>query len=141
MRRRGDRNLPRSQGATKAPASCFVIPDGERSEPIRDPSRPVSETIFFASLNPGAGVLGSRRSRLRRSAGMTIKTHLGSNAEQPGTWATVLTGDMGNTFPVLFRSVAAVVGPVDPVGNASSRCPQVHRLGAWVCADDRRGAR
>src|SRR5215510_9567261 len=39
---------------------------------------------------------------------------------------------MGNTFPVLFRSVAVV--PVDPVGNAQ-RCPQVHRRhDVWVCA-------
>jgi hypothetical protein len=58
--------------------------------------------------------------------------------EQPGTWVTVLTGDMGNTFPVLFRSVA--VAPVDPVGNAQ-RCPQVHRPEAWVYAGDHRHAR
>src|SRR5262249_30128687 len=47
--------------------------------------------------------------------------------EQPGTWVTVLTGDMGYTFLVLFSHVAAaaVVGPVGPVGNAFSRWPQV----------------
>src|SRR5262245_16673801 len=60
-------------------------------------------------------------------------------AEQPGTWVTVLTGDMGNTFPVLFRSVAVV--PVDPVGNAQ-RCPQVHRRhDVWVCAGGPRNGR
>ncbi len=64
--------------------------------------------------------------------------------EQPATWVTLLTGDMGNTFLVLFRAVAAVVGPVDPVGNAQ-RCPAVHRLEAWVCegparARDARGS-
>ena len=32
--------------------------------------------------------------------------------EQPGTWVTVLTGDMGNTFLVLFSPAVAVVGPV-----------------------------
>src|SRR5215211_8703754 len=37
--------------------------------------------------------------------------------EQPGTWVTLLTGDMGNTFPVLFRSAAAA--PVDPVARTS----------------------
>src|SRR5215510_7727767 len=59
--------------------------------------------------------------------------------EQPGTWVTVLTGDMGNTFPVLFRSVAVV--PVDPVGNAQ-RCPQVHRRhDVWVCAGGPRNGR
>src|ERR687898_457040 len=57
-----------------------------------------------------------------------------NSAERPGTWVTVLTDDMGNTFLVSFRSVAAVVvAPVDPVGNAQ-RCPQVHGRGAWVCA-------
>src|SRR5262245_23408083 len=59
--------------------------------------------------------------------------------EQPETWVTVLTGDMGNTFPVLFRSVAVV--PVDPVGNAQ-RCPQVHRRHVvWVCAGGPRNGR
>ena len=47
--------------------------------------------------------------------------------EQPGTWVTDLTGDMGNTFPVLFRSgLVAVVAPVDPLGDTLRR-PQVHR--------------
>src|ERR1041384_2521463 len=38
---------------------------------------------------------------------------------------------MGNTFPVLFRSVVAVVGAVDPVGGAQARStsPQLVRLG------------
>ncbi|MFL5259641.1 MAG: endonuclease domain-containing protein [Hyphomicrobiales bacterium] len=53
--------------------------------------------------------------------------------EQPGTWVTVLTGNMGNTFPVLFT---LVVVPVDPVGNAQ-RCPQVHRRVGEACAGDR----
>src|SRR5215204_379420 len=56
-------------------------------------------------------------------------------SEQPGTWVTVLTGDMGNTFPGLFTPIAAVVvAPVDPVGSAQ-RCPHVHRRYVWVCAD------
>ena len=57
--------------------------------------------------------------------------------EQPTTWVTFQTGDMGNTFLVLFSSVAAAVAAVDPVGNAQ-RCPQVHRAGLLVCAGDRR---
>src|SRR5262249_53568832 len=69
-----------------------------------------------------------------------ISARLPPHPEQPATWVTVLTGDMGNTFPVLFRS-AVVVGPVDPVGNASSRCPQVHRPFALVCAGGRHHAR
>ncbi|HEV7984414.1 MAG TPA: hypothetical protein VGP86_16100, partial [Xanthobacteraceae bacterium] len=46
---------------------------------------------------------------------------------QPGTWVTLLTDDVGNTFLVSFRSALVVVValPVDPVGNAFLRCPQV----------------
>src|ERR1700732_3282691 len=51
---------------------------------------------------------------------------------QPGTWVTVLTGDIGNTFLVLFSPSTVAVRAVDPVGNAQ-RCPQVHSR-AWVCA-------
>ena len=49
---------------------------------------------------------------------------------------TVLTNDIGNTFPVSFRFVVAEA--VDPVGNTSSCCPQVHGLSAWVYIADRR---
>jgi hypothetical protein len=62
------------------------------------------------------------------------------HSEQPATWVTLLTGDMGNTFLVLFSSVVAAVGTVDPVGNAQ-RCPHVHRRAALVCAGDRRHGR
>src|SRR5215831_14969123 len=74
------------------------------------------------------------------ACGLVARPSGALGAEQPATWVTVLTGDMGNTFPVLFRS-AVVVGPVDPVGNASSRCPQVHRPFALVCAGGRHHAR
>src|SRR3954447_16697868 len=55
--------------------------------------------------------------------------------EQPGTWVTVLTGDMGNTFPVLFRSavVAAAVG----LWATRLRCPQIHSGDVSACAGDR----
>ncbi len=59
--------------------------------------------------------------------------------EQPGTWVTVLTGDMGNTFLVLFSPAAAVVGPVGLWGTRQGS-PQVHGPGALACADDRRHA-
>jgi len=47
-------------------------------------------------------------------------------AVQPGTWVTLLTDDMGNTFLVLFSSVSVA----EPVGLWATplRCPHVHRL-------------
>jgi hypothetical protein len=51
--------------------------------------------------------------------------------EQPVTWVTVLTGDMGNTFPVLFMSSVAVVGPVG-LWLTRQGYPQVHRPGVWT---------
>src|SRR5262249_57089881 len=56
----------------------------------------------------------------------SCRSHMAAAIEQPGTWVTLLTGNMGNTFLVLFSLVAVVVAPVDPVGNAQ-RCPHVHR--------------
>ena len=55
-------------------------------------------------------------------------------SEQPGTWVTVLTGDMGNTFPVLFRSAV-----VDAVGLWATRlrCPQIHSSDVSACGGDR----
>ena len=47
-------------------------------------------------------------------------------AVQPGTWVTLLTDDMGNTFLVLFSSVSVA----EPVGLWATplRCPHVRRL-------------
>src|SRR5262245_40953859 len=90
------------------------------------------------STSPQGGEVGTRS--VPGEGGPTyVKVPCPLTPEQPGTWVTVLTGDMGNTFPVLFRSVAVV--PVDPVGNAQ-RCPQVHRRhDVWVCAGGPRNGR
>jgi hypothetical protein len=52
--------------------------------------------------------------------------------ERPGTWVTLLTGDMGNTFLALFSS-GAVVARVG-LWATRLRCPQVHRLCLLIVA-------
>ena len=56
--------------------------------------------------------------------------------EQPGTWVTEQTDDMGNTIPVLFRSGIAVAEAVDPVGKGQP-CPQIHARCVLVFAGGR----
>src|SRR5262245_21758857 len=101
------------------------------------PAVGMRESMPLAPPLPG-GERSDREAIRVRGIGL-IEIYSPPHPEQPGTWVTVLTGDMGNTFPVLFRSVAVV--PVDPVGNAQ-RCPQVHRRhDVWVCAGGPRNGR
>src|SRR5215211_1921685 len=97
-------------------------------------------SILHLAPRAGRGRFASGALAERSKSGQgepNSRTPHAPHPEQPGTWVTLLTGDMGNTFLVLFRSAAAAA-PVDPVGNASSRCPQVHGPGASVCIGDRR---
>ena len=43
----------------------------------------------------------------RKASVVATPTRPAFGCAQPGTWVTILTGDMGNTFLVLFRSVVA----------------------------------
>src|SRR5262245_8402507 len=128
-----------------APPHPDPLPNGERERAEfaaswclnRTRRDDLNEAEPLAPPLPG----GERSARLARRVrgSRAIESHAPPHPEQPGTWVTVLTGDMGNTFPVLFRSVAVV--PVDPVGNAQ-RCPQVHRRhDVWVCAGGPRNGR
>jgi len=77
---------------------------------------------FFPSPLVGEGGFAKRR-RVRGSL-LTARPEFADRdpssgalaREQPVTWVTVQTDDMGNTILVSFRSV--VVGAVDPEGNA-----------------------
>src|SRR6266571_1843483 len=99
---------------------------------------PVSVSAALQSIMPAP--VWSRSSFTICEVIFAIAVSLGLTREQPGTWVTVLTGDMGNTFLVLFSPAVAVVGPVGLWGTRQGS-PQVHGPGALACADDRRHAR
>jgi hypothetical protein len=139
--------LAKAQMALTNPEKSLTgtLPGAPPDEPGR--------TFRYASLSSGLDivrkVLGQHEIATLQTTmiDQDIQTVSLTTAVQPGTWVTLLTDDVGNTFLVSFRSALVVVVvvalPVDPVGNAFLRCPQVHRFcaGAWVCADGRRHGR
>src|SRR6187200_1786043 len=90
----------------------------------------IGAAISVCSLPPCGGGLGRGVVVVSRAVSANNYPH----PEQPGTWVTVLTGDMGNTFPVLFRS--AVVADAVGLWATRLRCPQIHSGDVSACAGD-----
>jgi error-prone DNA polymerase len=95
----------------------FVIPDGSRSEPIRDPNTPASETkIGQGSLGPGSRAIG-------RSAGMTIEratedivplTLAAIPADDPAVYRMLSRADSIGVFQVESRAQMSMLPRLRP---------------------------
>src|SRR5579871_930619 len=116
---------------------CLGIVQNFWMSPVSDQTGKIGECAEliarrFPSVESAPQLAGSRRNAASHYSNLP-PCILTSLPAQPGTWVTLLTDDMGNTFLVLFRSSCCCFWACGHVVNAQ-RCPHVHRSAVSACA-------